>query len=100
MNNPIVTMLNMERSCLENKNSTEGKTDLCQGQWSMKSRSRSPGHNSCSKSMPRIISMQGSTYTRPNKKNVFLVTVLKILGRVGTHIFFINFFSGKKKLCS
>ena len=36
-------------------------------------------------------------FKRPNKKiNVFRVTGLKILGRVGTHIFFIIFFSGKK----
>ena len=34
---------------------------------------------------------------RPNKKiSVLRVTGLKILGRVGTHIFLINFFSGKK----
>ena len=34
---------------------------------------------------------------RPNKKiSVFWVTGLKILGRVGTHIFFYFFFSGKK----
>ena len=33
---------------------------------------------------------------RPNKKkSVFLVTGLKILGRVGTHIFLIIFFSVK-----
>ena len=33
---------------------------------------------------------------RPNKKvNVFRVAGLKILGRVGTHIFLIIFFSGK-----
>ena len=29
---------------------------------------------------------------RPNKKSVFRVTGLNILGRVGTHIFFIFFF--------
>ena len=35
---------------------------------------------------------------RPNKKiNMFLVTGLKILGSVGTHIFFKYFFSQKKK---
>ena len=34
---------------------------------------------------------------RPNKKiSVFLVTGLKILGRVGTHNFFIIFFLEKK----
>ena len=33
---------------------------------------------------------------RPNKKiSVFRVTGRKILGRVGTHIFFNHFFSGK-----
>ena len=33
---------------------------------------------------------------RPNKKCVFRVTGLKILGRVGTHIIFlVIFFSGK-----
>ena len=33
---------------------------------------------------------------RPNKKmSVFRVTSLKILGRVGTHIVLIGFFSGK-----
>ena len=38
---------------------------------------------------------------RPNKKIcVFQVMSLKILSRVGTHIFFIIFFSGKKSnLC-
>ena len=35
---------------------------------------------------------------RPNKKiSVFRVTGLKILGRVGTHIFLIIIFSWKKK---
>ena len=34
---------------------------------------------------------------RPNKKiNVFWVTGLQILGRVGTHIFFYHFFFWKK----
>ena len=33
---------------------------------------------------------------RPNKKNVFQLTGLKILGRVGMHIFYFNYFySGK-----
>ena len=37
---------------------------------------------------------------RPNKIiNVFWVTVLKILGRVGTHIFFLIIFFSEKKLC-
>ena len=37
---------------------------------------------------------------RPNKKiNMFRITGLKILGRVGTHIYFFNyFFSGKKNI--
>ena len=33
-------------------------------------------------------------FTRPNKKSVFQVTGLKILGRIGTNIFF-HFFSEK-----
>ena len=38
-----------------------------------------------------------SKLVRPNKKiSVFRETGLKILGRVGTHIFFNNFFGGKK----
>ena len=32
----------------------------------------------------------------PNKKYVFQVMGLKILGRVGTHSFFLNIFSWKK----
>ena len=36
------------------------------------------------------------TFIGPNKKNVLWVTGLKILGRVGSHICLIIFFSGKK----
>ena len=44
-----------------------------------------------------ISTYQQTTKVRPNKKiSVFRVTGLKILGRVGTHIFFIIFFSGNK----
>ena len=40
-----------------------------------------------------ISTYQQTTKVRPNKKiSVFRVTGLKILGRVGTHIFFIIFF--------
>ena len=42
-----------------------------------------------------IILPQNALVIRPNNKiSVFLVTGLKILGRVGTHILFILFFSG------
>ena len=39
----------------------------------------------------------GAGLLGPNKKiSVFRVTNLKILGRIGTHIFLLFFFSGKK----
>ena len=52
-----------------------------------------------------VIGWEGNTEThfntnltlRPNKKNKFRLTGLKILGWVGTHTFLITFFSEKKK---
>ena len=42
----------------------------------------------------------GNLLLRPNKKiSVFRVTGLTILSRVGTHVFFNYFFSGKIILC-
>ena len=41
------------------------------------------------KPIERKIDIQPKTVVRPNEKiNMFRVTGLKILGRVGTHIFF------------